>query len=174
MKGLPRRSAAALAPVRGSLRTDARRQVEDIGGDTGEKALALVEEARREAGRMLLAAVQDGEATARLQVAIRSARVRRQAHERVLTRRNALWLELRRQVRESSVELRADPRYPALLARLTELARARLGPDARVDESPLGGVVAEAGSRRLDLSLPVLGTRTLESMTQEVRELWTG
>jgi vacuolar-type H+-ATPase subunit E/Vma4 len=91
----------------------------------------------------------------------------------VLARRNALRLELQRQVRESATALRTDPRYPPLLTRLTEQSHALLGPDAMVAESPDGGVVAEAGSRRLDLSLPTLATRTLESMTQEVRQLWT-
>jgi vacuolar-type H+-ATPase subunit E/Vma4 len=60
------------------------------------------------------------------------------------------------------------------MAQLIEQSHALLGPEATVAESPEGGVIAEAGSRRLDLSLPVLAARTLESMTQEVRELWTG
>ena len=172
MMGLPQRSAAALAPVRGSLLIAAQREAADIRRDTSEQALALLDAARHEADRILVAAAEEGTATARSQAVLRSARARRAAHETVLTRRNALRLELQRQVRESAVELRTDPRYPALLARLTEQSHAVLGPEATVAESPEGGVVAEAGSRRLDLSLPVLATRTLESMAQEVRELW--
>ena len=160
MTGLPQRSATALAPVRGSLLTAAQKEAADIRRDASEQALALLHTARREA-------------TARSGAALRSARVRRQGHETVLARQNALRLELRRQVRESAAALRTDPRYPPLLTRLTEQSHALLGPDATVAESPDGGVVAEAGSRRLDLSLPTLATRTLESMTQEVRQLWT-
>jgi len=111
---------------------------------------------------------------ARARAVLRFARARREAHETVLMRRNALRLALHRQVRESAAELRTDPRYPRLLARLIEQSHALLGPEATVAESSQGGVIAEAGSRRLDLSLPVLAIRTLELMTQEVSALWTG
>jgi len=134
----------------------------------------MVEAAQRDADRIRGVAAAEGAEAARSQAFLRSARVRRQAHEIVLARRNALRLDLQHQVCQAAVKLRADPRYPQLLARLTEQSHALLGPGATVTESPLGGVVAWAGSRRLDLSLPVLATRTLESMTQEVCELWTG
>jgi vacuolar-type H+-ATPase subunit E/Vma4 len=152
----------------------AQEEAADILREAGEEALALLDAARSEADRIRSAAAEEGEATARSQAALRSARARRQAHEAVLARRNALRLELQRQVRQCAVALRADPRYPRLVARLTEQSHARLGPEATVAESPQGGVVAEAGSRRLDLSLPVLAARTLEAMTREVGELWTG
>jgi len=174
MGGLPSRSAAALAPVRGSLLAAARHEAEEIRRNADAKAMALVEAARRDADRIRSAASADGAATARSQALLRSARARRQAHEIVLTRRNALRLELQRQVREAAAGLRTDPRYPRLLAQLTEQCQALLGPEATVAASPQGGVVAEAGSRSLDLSLPALATRALESMTQEVGELWAG
>lgn len=174
MTRLPSRSATALAPVRRSLLTAAQQEAADLRRDAGAKALALVEAAQRDADRIRAAAAAEGAATARSQAVLRSARVRRQAHETVLTRRNALRLDLRRQVRQAVAELRTDPRYPRLLARLTEQSHDLLGPEATVAESPQGGVVAEVGSRRLDLSLPALATRTLESMTQEVGELWAG
>jgi hypothetical protein len=172
MTGLAQRSATALAPVRGSLLTAAQKEAADIRRDAAEQALALLEAARREADRVRVAAAEEGTVAARSRAALRFAQVRRQAHERVLTRRNALWLELQRQVRESAVSLRTDSRYPRLLAPLIAQSHALLGPEASVAESPEGGVIAEVGSRRLDLSLPVLATRTLESMMQEVRELW--
>ncbi|HEY5247535.1 MAG TPA: hypothetical protein VIJ15_03660 [Dermatophilaceae bacterium] len=174
MTGLRPRSAVALAPVRGSLLAAAQREAADLRGDAGRQARALIEAARRDADWILSAAAVEGAATARAQAALRSARVRRQAHETVLAQRNALWLELQRQVRQSALELRTDPRYPLLLARLTELSHDLLGPAARVDESPDGGVVAAQGSRRVDLSLPVLAARTLDSMASEVAALWTG
>lgn len=174
MTGLGQRSASALAPVRGALLAAARQEAADIRRDAGEQALALVDAARRDADRIRCAAAQEGAATARSQAVLRSARARRQAHETVLTRRSILRLALQQRVRESAVELRADPRYPRLMAQLIEQSHALLGPEATVAESPEGGVIAEAGSRRLDLSLPVLATRTLESMTPEVCALWTG
>lgn len=174
MARLPSRSAAALAPVRRSLLTAAHQEAADLRRDAAAKALAVLEAAQRDADRIRAAAAAEGAATARSQAALRSARVRRQAHETVLTRRNALRLDLQRQVRQAAVELRTDPRYPRLLALLTEQSQALLGAGATVTESPQGGVVAQAGSRRLEMSLPVLAIRTLESMTQEVCELWTG
>jgi vacuolar-type H+-ATPase subunit E/Vma4 len=174
MTALSRRSETALAPVRRSLLCAARQEAAGIRRDAAEHATALMDTARREAERIRSAAVEEGTATARSEAVLRSARVRRQAHETVLGRRSALRLHLQRQVRASAVELRTDPRYPALRARLIEQSHALLGWEAMVAESPEGGVIAEAGSRRLDLSLPVLATRTLESMSQEVRALWTG
>lgn len=174
MAGLPSRSAPALAPVRRSLLAAARKEAADLRSEAAARAPALVEAARFDADRILSAAAQDGAAAARSQAVLRSARARRQAHEIVLTRRNVLRRDLQRQVRESALELRTDPRYPRLLARLTERSHALLGPEATVAEAPEGGVVAELGSRRLDLSLPALAAVTLESMTQEVSELWTG
>jgi len=174
MARLASRSATALAPVRRSLLTAARQEAADLRRDAAEKALAVLEAARRDADLIRATAAAEGAATARSQAARTSARARRQAHETVLTRRNALRLDLRSQVRQAAVELRTDPRYPRLLARLTEQSRALLGAEATVTESPQGGVVARAGSRTLDVSLPVLAARTLESMTQEVCGLWTG
>jgi len=174
MTGLSRRSETALAPVRGSLLRAARQEAAGIRRDTAEHATALMDAARREAERIRSAAVEEGTATARSEAVLRSARVRRQAHETVLGRRSALRLHLQQQVRASAAELRTDPRYPALRARLIEQSHALLGWEAMVAESPEGGIIAEAGSRRLDLSLPALANRALESMSQEVRALWTG
>jgi vacuolar-type H+-ATPase subunit E/Vma4 len=174
MTALSRRAETALAPVRGSLMRAARQEAAGIRRDAAEHVTALMDTARREAERIRFAAVEEGTVTARSEAVLRSARVRRQAQETVLGRRSALRLELHRQVRASAVELRTDPHYPALRARLIEQGHALLGWEAMVAESPEGGVIAEAGSRRLDLSLPALATRALESMTQEVRALWTG
>jgi vacuolar-type H+-ATPase subunit E/Vma4 len=173
MTGLAPRSVTALAPVRGSLFAAARREAADIRGDAGQQALALVAAARRNADQIRSAAAEEGAATARARAVLRSARVRREAHETVLMARNALWLALQRHVRESAAECRNDPRYPRLLALLIQQSHVLLGPEATALESPEGGVIAEAGSCRLDLSLPVLATRTLESMIQEVSALWT-
>lgn len=174
MTVLSQRSETALAPVRGSLLRAARQEAAEIRREAGQNASALMDTARREAERIRFAAVQEGTATARSEAVLRSARVRRRAHEMVLRRRSSLRLDLQRQVQASAVHLRTDPRYPALRARLIEQSHALLGREATVAESPEGGVIAEAGSRRLDLSLPVLATRTLESMAQEVSALWTG
>jgi cell division septum initiation protein DivIVA len=173
MTALPRGSDAALTPVRGSLLATAQSQASDIRRDARLEADAVLAAAESEAGRIRADAAAEGEAVARSEAALRSARVRRQAQETVLARRNALRLELQRLVLEAAAALRADPRYPQLVARLTAHGRAVLGPQATATESEDGGVVVAAGSRRLDLSLPALAARSLDSMTEEVRALWT-
>jgi vacuolar-type H+-ATPase subunit E/Vma4 len=165
-------SEAALEPVRRSLRSAANQQAAELKDHAGRQAGALLEAARADAAAILAAATKEGEDTARSEAALRSARVRREAHELVLAQRSSLRRELHQQVREAAVRLTSDPRYPELVARLKEQCRQLLGPDAGVSESPEGGVLAESGPRRLDLSLPVLAGLALDS-TPAARELWT-
>lgn len=173
MTTLPRGSDAALAPVRAALLAAAEREADELRRAAADQAQAVLDDARHEVDRIRSEAVAQGEAEARSAAALRSARVRRQAHETVLTRRNDLRLALQREVAQSARALRDDPRYPDLLARLTARCRSVLGPAAVVSESPEGGVVAVAGSRRLDLSLPVLAAGAITSMTPEMSALWT-
>ena len=173
MIGLPHASDEALAPVRAALHTAAERRADLLRQDAGEQATALLTAARDEAAGIIAAAVSEGEASARVDADLRSARVRRRAHEIVLAQQSALRSELQQQVRAAAVNLRQDAGYPALLAVLTERCRAVLGAGATVSEDPAGGVVAQAGSRRLDLSLAALAARTLEEMSPQVNRLWT-
>ncbi len=173
MTGLPHGSDQALAPVREALLTSAETRADLLRQDAREQAKAVLAAAGDEAARIVSAAVSEGEASARSDAALRSARVRRKAKEIVLAQQNALRRELQHQVREAAVNLRQDASYPTLLAALTERCRAVLGAEATVSEDPAGGVVAQAGSRRLDLSLPTLAARTLDAMSPQVSRLWT-
>lgn len=172
MTTLPTDAEAALAPLEERLLDDARAAASAIMAEAREKADALVTEAEEEAAGIRAAAAAAGEEAARSEVALRSARVRRQAHETVLAARNELRLEVRRAVRRRASTLVEDPRYADLLERLRERARAVLGPDADLIESPEGGLVAEAGSRRLDLTLPTLADAALEGAAGQVAGLW--
>lgn len=172
MSALAPESDAALAPVRTALRSAAEQRAAELRDDASRHAGAMLDGARAEAAAILAAATKDGEDAARSEAALRSSRARRQAHELVLAQRSFLRLELHRRVREVAAGLASDPRYPELLTRLTEQCRQLLGPEAGVSESPEGGVLAEAGPRRLDLSLPVLAEMVLDSMPA-ARELWT-
>ena len=173
MTGLPHGSESTLTPLRESMLAVARTSAADILNDARERAQAVLDAAQLEADKIRAAAAADGEAAARSEATMRSARVRRQAHEAVLIQRNALRLQLQEQVREAAIALQTDPRYPMLLARLTERSHAVLGPKATVTESPGGGIIAEAGSRRVDLSLPTLAADMLDRMTPEVDGLWS-
>jgi vacuolar-type H+-ATPase subunit E/Vma4 len=171
--GLPVGSDAALAPLRAALLETTRTSAAAIVADAETQAAAILNDAKQQADLIRSDAAARGDATARSEALVRSALARRQAHETVLREQSALRRELQRQVRDAAVALRADPRYPALLDRLGQQCRAILGPEATVAESADGGVTARADSREIDLSLPVIATRTLESMGREVSPLWT-
>ena len=162
----------ALAPLRGWLTRTARTTADRVREEARRQAQSIMAEAQREAESIRAIAAADGAAAAESEVSLRSARVRRQAHETVLAAQEALRAELSRQVLAAVPALRADPRYPPLMERLARQAHALLGSEATVIEAPDGGIIAEAGSRRLDLSLTVLAAGVLESRIQEVRRLW--
>jgi len=172
MSALTQKSNSALDPLRQALHAAAEKQAAEIRDVAGRETLALLASARAQAGQIVADATRDGEEAARSQAALRSSRVRREAQELVLARRSAVLAELHRQLKARASALQEDPRYPALVTGLTEQCRTLLGPSARVSASPDGGVVAEAGTRRLDLSLPVLAELALDSMPEE-SALWT-
>ncbi|MBT1002541.1 hypothetical protein KIH31_07980 [Paenarthrobacter sp. DKR-5] len=166
MTALAPEANAALEPVRKALRAAAEEEAAGIRSAARRVADKELEAARTEAARILATAAAEGEAAAAAEAAARSARARRQAHELVLGARTAVRVELRRRVREAAAGLAEDPRYPELMTRLREKCHELLGPDAVVSESPEGGVVAVAGARRLDLTLPVLAELRLDSLPE--------
>lgn len=172
MSSLPPQSDTALAPVREALQAAAQTQAAELHDGARREVDALLASARAQAEKIIADAARDGEAAARAEAALRSSRIRREAHELVLARRSSVLAELRRQLRARASALQEDPRYPAFVARLREQCVDLLGPAATVSVSPEGGVIAAAGSRSLDLSLPVLAELALDSLP-EAREPWT-
>ena len=92
----------------------------------------------------------------------------------MLSARGALYEELGRRARAAVLDLRGEPGYEDLLARLAARARRELGDDAvlEVDPPDAGGVRARAGSRRVDYTLPALAAGCLESLGPRLRRLW--
>lgn len=169
---LPAGSAAALAPVQAKLRAQAETDAHSALERARRQASQIRAEARSRAAGILADSKAEGEEQARAAVAARVVRRRREARDVVLAVQRNLYDELRRASRNAARALRDDPGYPEILRRLTERAVAAMGPGASVQESPDGGVVAEAGSRRLDLSLPVLAEREVDRLGAEVEWLW--
>ncbi len=114
-----------------------------------------------------------GAAQAAQSVARDVARARREARGVVLATQESLRVRVRDAVRAAVGALRGEAGYPELLATLGTSARAVLGDGAMVHEAPDGGVLAESGSRRVDLSLPALADRVLDERAGEVAALWT-
>jgi len=135
----------------------------EVVGSARQEADAEETEARRraaEAGR------------ARLEWDL--ARARADANHEILAVRAELRGRLIAEARRAAVELRRHPRYPELLDRLEALARSQLGPAAAIDRAPgpAGGLVATAGHRRVDYSLPSLAERALADLEDEVTASW--
>ena len=135
---------------------------------------ALLVDARRRAAEVVAAARAAGEADARLEAARTIGMARRRARAALLAARLALYEELRRQCLEAAAQLRTTPRYRSFLERLERAAYADLGEQAVVELDVLGvgGVVARAGSRVVDYSLPALVDRCVGLLGERVAELW--
>lgn len=162
-----------LGPVRRALADATRREVDELGEAAGREAEALAALAREDAEELLEAARADGTAAGRAAAALVAARARREAHRVVLAERERLRAELVDRVVRAAAELPAAPDYPALVARLEEVCRERLGPRAEVAPAPGGGVVAVQGTRRLDLSLPLLAEQAALAVLEEAGDAWS-
>ncbi|HEX6326396.1 MAG TPA: hypothetical protein VFZ72_07480 [Jiangellaceae bacterium] len=169
---LPAGSVAALAPVQSKLHAQAEADARTTLDQARRQADRIRSDARARAAGILADSRAEGEEQARAAVAARVVRRRREARDVVLSVRRDLYDELRRASRDAARALRDSSDYPEILRRLTERAVAAMGPEAAVQESPDGGVVAVAGSRRLDLSLPVLAEREMDRLGSEVERLW--
>jgi hypothetical protein len=162
-----------LLPVREFLLRRARDDAAAIVAAATRDAAATTAAARRRAAETLAAARSAGEADGAVAAGERRARMHRQARRIVqAARRDAYHLLLDR-CRSAAGALKHEPGYPELLARLTEAAAAAAGKGARVTERPAGGVVAEGGGRRVDLTLDRLAVRAVEELGSEVEQLWT-
>lgn len=170
---LSRDTLDALVPLRAYIATSAQSDAAAALSAAQKQADALVSEAESERSHVLAEAIDEGKRTAQTAADLRSARVRRQANEVVLSQRETIRLMLRTAVENAATALRDDPRYPMLHAQLVARGHALLGPTATITEVQEGGVLVETGSRRLDLSLPNLAALTLDEMAAEVSSLWT-
>ncbi|WP_350275738.1 V-type ATP synthase subunit E family protein [Kribbella sp. HUAS MG21] len=164
---------AALGPVRSALLTAARADAAAILGGAEAQRGELLGQAQRTAAELIAEARSTGAADATALLAIRLAQSRREARRSALTAQRELYDELRRRCRAAASALAESSEYEGIRRRLVDMAREQLGPEAVIEDSPGGGVVASAGSRRMDLSLPALADRALERSGPEVAALWT-
>ena len=172
MSRLPQGADAALDPVRRALTQEAETAAAQADAAARSQASEIMARAQAEADAIRGTARREGAEAARAEAVAASARARREARGTVLAEQEHLRSLLREQVLEQVREVRRDPRYPQILRRLTAQADRLLGPMASVTESPKGGVVGTAGSKRLDMSLPTLAEQAFEQHAGEVRRLW--
>ncbi|WP_341953422.1 V-type ATP synthase subunit E family protein [Salinibacterium sp. TMP30] len=173
MSDLSPKALDALIPLRAYLATTAQNDAESAHRAAQAHADILLKQAEGERDRILSEAIDEGKRTAQAASDLRSARVRREANEVVLSQREAIRQRLRTTVEKTASALRTERRYSKLRTELVERGQALLGPDATIVEMPEGGILVKTGSRSLDLSLSTLATGALDEMTAEVSALWT-
>jgi vacuolar-type H+-ATPase subunit H len=163
-----------LEPVRCALLADAHDEADRLLTAARTHAREVVDRAEQDVADAVADAVRRRTIASRAHADQIRARARADAHAEQLAARERNLQELRRAVRDAALRLRHDRRYPALLDDLQVMARAQLGPDARIerDPTPVGGIVATAGRRRVDYSLPALADRAIAAHP-EVESLWS-
>jgi vacuolar-type H+-ATPase subunit E/Vma4 len=163
-----------LDPVRDALLAEAGAAAERALQQAAERALAQVVQAEAETAALVAHARVEGEAAAELEAISELARARRHARALFLQAQRAVYDDVRRQAHAAVQELRSTPRHGALVERLAARAREVLGPDAEIQRDPPdGGVVARAGNRSLEYTLPALVERCLDEHAAEIERLWT-
>ncbi|MGZ8437164.1 MAG: hypothetical protein ACXWXR_01325 [Candidatus Limnocylindrales bacterium] len=146
---------------------------ERLGAESESMAAARLDEASRAAVATIAEARAEGAAQADREMAIARAHGQRRAHRIVLEARRKAYEDLGSRARQGALGLKSDATYPALLDRLGQRSREQLGEAASIERDPAdGGVVAGAGGRRVDYSLPALAERCLRGLGAEIEELW--
>ncbi|MEV0283576.1 hypothetical protein AB0H36_05580 [Kribbella sp. NPDC050820] len=170
---LPPIADHALDPVRDALRAAARADAAAVLRGAEDRRDAMLASARRTGDELVADARLEGEAEATAVLTARMANSRRDARRTVLAAQRELYVELRRRCRVAAVALVGSPDYERVRKSLVAHAEELLGPEATVTDSPDGGVLASAGSRRLDLSLPAMAERVVDRSGAEVAALWS-
>lgn len=134
---------------------------------------ARLADAHREAEATVRRAREEAEAQAAVAVARRRVRAEREHRSLVLQAERDVYDRFRLRALEEARARRDTDAYAALLERLTAIARAQLGEGCSIEEDRIdGGILAVAGSRRVDYTLPTLVDRLIASMGSRAEELW--
>lgn len=143
----------ALAPVREALLALARRDAARVLTAADADAATIMSHAEEVAEQIRSAAQAEATVDARTRLALEESRINREARAVELRAHRAAYDELVRRAREAMRDL-SD--VPGLREKLAGLARAELDAAATVVQNPDGGVVAEAGGRRVSYLLTTL------------------
>ena len=165
----------SLEPVRLALLADAETEAAQIIGEARRDAEEFEVKAARECDAEVAKARRRSELAGEAHAERVLARARNGSRAVVLQEQEKLRRQLIEQVRAAALDARGDPHYPALLDRWEAMAREQLGSAVVIerDPDPNGGVIAVAGSRRVDYTLPALADRALDRIADEVTQLWT-
>jgi hypothetical protein len=158
----------ALEPLRVALLRQAQREADAAVAAAERQAAEELSVATTAADARVAAARQRGEAEAANAAVIDDARIRQEARTLILLAETSVYDEMRRRIHEEVRRLRDDSCYPRLRERLEIEARARLGSDAVSHDDPMGGLVIEAGGRRIEATLDALADWALDALDVDV------
>jgi len=161
-----------LQPVRQALLDDARRDAAAMLAEADAEAAALADDTAAQARALRESARALGEADAEATVRAERAGARRRARALLLRAQRDVYDELRRRALQQAASVRDDAAYTHAVERLTTQARSVLGSEATVTEHPSGGVVAEAGSRRLSFTVEGLVDEAIGMVGDQLQGLW--
>lgn len=158
----------ALAPVARELLAAAGREAGQRLAEAERAATKAVADAQSHVDGVLAAAREQATADAAGAAAAERARGRRDARAAVLAARRDAVEALTRAAKDAVAALVSDPDYPLWRKALAVQAHRTLGEDAVVADPPDGGVVAVAGSRRIDLRLPRFAEQAMADLGAEL------
>jgi vacuolar-type H+-ATPase subunit H len=150
-------------------------EADEIRRNAHEHAERIIEEARAQAAALIEQRRAAAERLAELEEQEVLADGRAQARATILQAQRSVLTQATAAAHAAARELPGDPRYEALLERLSGDVRERLspaGPPVELVNLPEGGFVARAGSREIDYSLDAQIDRCLRNMARELERLW--
>jgi vacuolar-type H+-ATPase subunit E/Vma4 len=161
--------------LRATLLEGAEAEAKALLEEAEKQAAAEAERSRADSRRLLGTARAQGRASGELRSARALALARAEARRVVLEAQAAVYGDFRNRALAAVLPLRDDAEaYGHLLRQLEAEARRSLGDDAEAELDPpeVGGLRARAGRRSVDLTLPILVERCIESLGPAVEELW--
>jgi vacuolar-type H+-ATPase subunit E/Vma4 len=163
----------ALEPVRAELLQRATADAQRMISDAQSEASRIIEEASCVAQQVTEKARLAGEAAGKQIAAGQAASLRQALRRELLTAQDEAYRQWRHSSLEAALRLRDDPKFTHWQDALHRAAYAVLGEEAKVVDDLHGGIIAESGRRRLDLSLSAIAERVLDQIAPEVNGLWT-
>lgn len=167
------RVADALEPVAAELRRRGDADTARILAAAREDARAEVERAEREAAAIIERARIDGVARALAHMTEAERRARREARTSVLAAQQVAYDRWRRESIAAVLRLSTEPGFAGLSDRLRDRAVRLLGTSVRITADATGGLVAEAGGRRLDYRLTTIAAQALDGVEPDIDGLWS-
>lgn len=155
--------------VLADARRAAQRRIEEAERDAEQR----LEDARRRSESRVADARREGREAAEREDRRSRLEARREARSLVLREQRLAVEKLRERALEQLRGERGSEAYERLMARVEQLARQQLGPEAEIErDAEVGGLVARAGRRRVDYRLPALVDRVIEELGSELEALW--